>query len=438
MARKAGHIWFFFAKATLFIIVLGIFFIGQIIFYKQTVFYFWGNYIVLLLYTINLYFTNKIYQGFNFGSVDWQEIFLSWVLSLILTNILQYLMLSLLSNQLLSVIGFLVVFAIQLVLIIPTTLVIRKLYYRINPAQKAIVIYKNEGIAHEYCSIIEKHRDRFKISKIVAQDEPLEALFHQIEEAESVFILDLDEEYRETILEYCYMHNKRIYIQPTFSGVMLYTASTAWISNTPMFLPKNPMLDPVQLFFKRCMDIVISLVAIILASWLMLIIWAAIRIEDHGPAIYKQTRVTKDGKLFTLYKFRSMKPDAEADGVPRLASKDDIRITATGRILRKTRLDELPQFFNVLSGKMSLVGPRPERPEIAKEYEEKYPYFSIRTKIKAGITGYAQIYGKYSTAPDEKLFLDVIYIEKFSIWQDIKLLLQTLRVILIPTGAEGL
>jgi exopolysaccharide biosynthesis polyprenyl glycosylphosphotransferase len=308
----------------------------------------------------------------------------------------------------------------------------------LHPAQKAVIIYANEENAQEYRTIVEKHSKKFIINHIICQSEPWETVLDRIADSESVFLINVDETRREQLLEYCFLHNKRAYIQPTFSGVLINKADISWISNTPMFLPKNPMLDPVQQFFKRCMDITISLPAIILTSWLMLIILIAIRINDRGPAIYKQTRVTKDGNLFTLYKFRSMKPDAEADGVPRLADKDDIRVTTIGRVLRRTRLDELPQFFNVLSGKMSLVGPRPERPEIAKEYEEKYPYFSFRTKIKAGITGYAQIYGKYSTAPDEKLFLVIIYIEKFSIWQDMKLLLQTLRVILIPSSAEGL
>ena len=132
-----------------------------------------------------------------------------------------------------------------------------------------------------------------------------------------------------------------------------------------------------------------------------------------------------------------MRPDAEDDGVPRLTSRDDVRITPVGRIIRRSRIDELPQLFNVLSGAMSLVGPRPERPEIAKQYEEIYPNFSLRTKVKAGITGFAQIYGRYNTAPEEKLFLDIMYIERFSIWQDIKLMLQTLKVVLSPSSAEG-
>jgi len=248
----------------------------------------------------------------------------------------------------------------------------------------------------------------------------------------------VDEKTLEKLLEFCFLHNKRTYILPTFSGVLLNTAGISWISNTPMFLPKSPVPDLGPRLIKRGMDIFISLLTIVLLSWLMLLTWVIVFLYDRNPAIYKQVRVTRGGKKFTIYKFRSMRPDAEDDGVPRLTSKDDDRITPFGRFIRRTRIDELPQLVNVLSGAMSLVGPRPERPEIAKQYEEMYPNFSLRTKVKAGITGFAQIYGRYNTAPDEKLLLDIMYIETFSIWQDVKLLLQTLKVVFLSSGTEGI
>ena len=189
---------------------------------------------------------------------------------------------------------------------------------------------------------------------------------------------------------------------------------------------------------KRLMDIVISLVGIIIFGLLMLVVWIVIRLYDKHPAIYKQVRVTRGGRHFTLYKFRSMRPNAEDDGVPRLTAKDDDRITPFGRFIRRTRFDELPQLFNVLSGAMSIVGPRPERPEIAKQYEEIYPNFAFRTKVKAGLTGFAQIYGRYNTAPEEKLFLDIMYIETFSILEDIKLILQTVKVVFQGESTEGI
>jgi len=438
MVRRFGNIWFFLAKAGLFIVMLSVFFIGQNLYYEQTIFYFWGNYVVLLLYAASLYFTCKIYQGFHFGNADWQSIILSWVLCLIITNALEYLQLSLLQSRMLPVGGLCVILAVQLALITPITYLIDKLYYSLHPAHRAIIIYGEEKKAAEYSDLIEKHHRKYLVGSVISQDMQADAIKRQIRETESVFLIGVSNSFRESLLEYCFLHDKRVYILPLFSDALLNTAEIAWVSNSPMFLLSSPALDPAARLIKRCMDVIVSLLAIVLLSWLMLIIWIAIRLYDRSPAIYKQIRVTKGGKNFTLYKFRSMRPDAESDGVPRMTAHDDKRVTPVGRVIRRTRFDELPQFFNVLNGSMSLVGPRPERPEIAKQYEDKYPSFSLRTKMKAGITGYAQIYGKYDLPPDEKLVLDIMYIERFSIWQDIKLMLQTLKVILIPTSTEGI
>jgi len=438
MVSKAGNIFLSTAKAILFLVVLVAFFLGQNIFYTETVFYFRGNFAVLMIYAANLYFTSRIYHGFSFGSSDLHEIILSWIFCLLLTNAIQYFVLALIPYELLPVTGFLIVFLVQIALVIPLILILEKLYYRFNPAQVAIIIYGREKKAREYQSIIKKHRKRYKISRIVSHDEAENMMKNYIDKSESVFFLDVNESIRDRLLEYCYLKNKRTYILPTFSGVLINAAGISWISNTPMFLPKSPEPDFGTRLIKRLMDIVISAITIIALGWLMIITWAIVRFYDHAPAIYKQTRLTKGGRHFTIYKFRSMRPDAEDDGIPRLTSRDDDRITPVGRFIRMTRIDELPQLFNVLSGSMSLVGPRPERPEIAKQYEEIYPNFAFRTKAKAGITGFAQIYGQYNTAPEEKLFLDIMYIETLSIWQDCKLLLQTLKVVFKKSSTEGI
>jgi len=437
VTQKYGNVFLSMAKGLLFLMIIAMFFIGQNVFYAETIFYYWGNYIVLLIYSANLYFTNRIYQGFGFGSTALHEIILSWIFCLALANGLQYLMLSLLSETLLPITGFLILFTAQIIVVIPLTILINTLHYRLNPAQVAIIIYGTKERAQEYLTLINEHKKHYTVRKSVSQDEPIETLKCHIENSESIFFLDVEESIKETLLEFCFLQDKRTYILPTFTGVLIKTAVISWISNTPMFLPKSPKPDIGTRLVKRIMDIIISSIAIILSSPIMLITWIAIRAYDKAPAIYKQTRVTLGGRHFTIYKFRSMRPNAEDDGVPRLTSKDDDRITPIGRVIRKTRLDELPQFFNVLMGSMSVVGPRPERPEIAKQYEEIYPNFAFRTKVKAGITGFAQIYGRYNTAPDYKLFLDIIYIETLSIWQDAKLILQTMKVIFMPSSTEG-
>ena len=169
----------------------------------------------------------------------------------------------------------------------------------------------------------------------------------------------------------------------------------------------------------------------------MIIVALLIKLYDGGPALFKQKRLTIDGKVFEVYKFRSMIVDAEKDGVARLASKNDNRITPIGKFIRAVRLDELPQLLNILKGDMSIVGPRPERPEIAEEYMKDMPEFAYRLKVKAGLTGYAQILGKYNTTPRDKLLLDMMYIEKYSLFLDIKLMLMTIKILFMSESTEG-
>ena len=191
-----------------------------------------------------------------------------------------------------------------------------------------------------------------------------------------------------------------------------------------------------QRFVKRFVDIVVSAIGIVITSPLMLIIALIIKLYDKGPVFYRQIRLTRGGKMFMIYKFRSMKIDAEVEGA-QLANKNDSRVTPVGKVLRNLHLDELPQLFNVFVGDMSMVGPRPERPEIFLKYEESIPEFDFRLKVKAGLTGYAQVYGKYNTTPIDKLKLDLTYIQQYSCWLDIKLMLLTFRIIFRKESSEG-
>ena len=438
MINKTGNFILFMIKAILVFAVLAMFFIGQRLFYEQVDYFFWGYNIITMLYAGSLYLISRIYNGFNFGNVSLQEIILSWALTLIVANIFQYFVLSLLVFNMIPVGGMMIITVAQMAFVIPMTILINKLYYRMNPAHKAIMIYGTKDKLDEYCSIVTMQRNKFKVEHVVSQDEETGRLLDIVDRSESVFFLNVDERKQDWLFEYCYLHNKHAYILPTFSNILINTASTMWLSNTPVFSLKKPEPDMGTQLIKRLIDIIISLLGIVIFGIPMFIVWVIVRLYDKHPAIYKQVRVTKGGRLFTLYKFRSMRPDAEDDGVPRLTSKEDDRITPFGRFIRRTRLDELPQLFNVLSGAMSLVGPRPERPEIAKQYEEIYPNFAFRTKVKAGITGFAQVYGRYNTAPEEKLFLDIMYIETFSILEDIKLILQTVRVVFQGESTEGI
>ena len=222
------------------------------------------------------------------------------------------------------------------------------------------------------------------------------------------------------------------------SDIIIRGADDIRLFDTPLLLCRNYGLDFEQRFIKRIFDIVFSLAALVPAAPFMLISALAIKLYDGGPVLYKQKRLTLDDKEFYVYKFRSMIVDAEKDGRPRLASDEDDRITPVGKVLRKFRIDEFPQLLNILKGDMSVVGPRPERPELAKEYEKQMPEFEFRLKVKAGLTGYAQVTGVYDTSPYDKLKMDLMYIENFSLRLDIQIIMMTLKTMLFPpkTNAE--
>lgn len=437
MKRKIGSFAFFLSKAILFLAIPAVFFFGHRYFYVETLFFNMGNYVLLLLYTAILYLAGRVYNGFDFGNASIQEIIVSWILNLIIINTFQYFILSLMAEGLLPLRGFLVILAVQVVFVVPSSLLINALHSYLKPALETLVIYGDNEKLRIYKLLIAKQRNKLKVVDTISQHKRTGSLLDAINKVEAVLFLDMEETQLEGLLEYCYLNEKQTFIVPTFSRVLYHTAGTIWLSNTPVFSMTKVKPDTSLLFIKRLIDIVVSLIAIIISSPLMVIIWLAVRLHDNHPAIYKQERVTKNGKIFKMYKFRSMKPDSEGDEVPRLTVDDDPRITPVGRFIRSTRLDELPQLFNVLFGAMSIVGPRPEWAKTAQMYEEQYPVFALRTKVKAGITGFAQIYGRHNTAPEEKILLDIMYIETFSILGDIKLMLQTVNVLFKPASNEG-
>ena len=206
--------------------------------------------------------------------------------------------------------------------------------------------------------------------------------------------------------------------------------------DTPLFLLRNNGIPADRLFFKRLMDIVSALAGCVLLSPILIIVAAAVKLYDGGPVLYTQERLTRDGRIFKMYKFRSMRVDAEKYGA-RLAAKGDPRITPVGRVIRQLHVDELPQLFNILKGDMSLVGQRPEREQIAKVYEENMPEFRLRLKVKAGLTGYAQVYGQYNSTPYDKLKLDLIYIANYTLFLDVKIILLTLKILFVRENTEG-
>ena len=254
---------------------------------------------------------------------------------------------------------------------------------------------------------------------------------------EAVIIGDIESTDRNHIMKFCFEKGIRAYMLPKISDIILRGSDDIHLFDTPLLLARNNGFSFEQKVMKRITDIAFSIILIVLTSPIMLITAIAIKLYDGGSPIHQQTRLTMGGKEFNVYKFRSMVMDAEKDGIARLAAEGDVRVTPIGKIIRRTRIDELPQLFNILRGDMSLVGPRPERPQIAAEYRTYMPEFDYRLKVKGGLTGFAQIYGKYNTTPYDKLKLDLMYIENYSLRLDFKLILMTIKVVFMKESTEG-
>jgi lipopolysaccharide/colanic/teichoic acid biosynthesis glycosyltransferase len=226
---------------------------------------------------------------------------------------------------------------------------------------------------------------------------------------------------------------KNVYFNPSMADVIERNATHVILDDVSLLNISSKGLSVEQKFLKRLFDVVLSALALVITSPFVLISAAAIKLEDGGKVFFKQNRATRDGKIFSVYKLRTMKENVENY----LALEHDDRITRVGRVLRRFRIDEIPQFLNVLKGDMSIVGPRPEMLVNIFNYTSTMPEFEYRLRVKAGITGYAQIAGKYNTSPRDKLVLDLMYIEEYSLWLDIKLLFQTLIVIFKKDSTEG-
>ena len=284
---------------------------------------------------------------------------------------------------------------------------------------------------------INTREDKYNICATVDIRKGMDYVFAQIQKYEAVIIGDIESGDRNHIMKYCFENGIRAYMLPKISDIILRGSDDIHLFDTPLLLARNNGFSFEQKVMKRITDIVFSIILIVLTSPIMLVTAICIKLYDGGSPIHQQTRLTMGGKEFDVYKFRSMVMDAEKDGIARLAAEGDVRVTPIGKIIRRTRIDELPQLFNILKGDMSLVGPRPERPQIAAEYREYMPEFDYRLKVKGGLTGFAQIYGKYNTTPYDKLKLDLMYIENYSLRLDFKLILMTIKVVFMKESTEG-
>ncbi len=258
-------------------------------------------------------------------------------------------------------------------------------------------------------------------------------LYAKMEGYANIFISEVPIAVRKRLIEFSYGHNKNILFTPEINDIVEYSCEYRMFNDTLILSSPKKVLSLSERVIKRTMDIVGSLILLVLSSPLFLIATIMIKCDDGGRVFFTQTRATKDGKPFRIFKFRTM---VENDATTPMI-ENDTRITRAGNFLRRTRIDEIPQFLNVLIGDMSLVGPRPEQLVYLHGFDQNYPEYEYRLRVKAGMTGFAQIEGKYNTTNKEKLILDLMYIQSYSLWLDLKLILQTLLVMLKEDSTEG-
>lgn len=401
---------------------------------------FWqkGHWLLILLYFALLTLFSQTYGGTRIGYLKATDVFFSQFFALLCVNIISYIQLSLMALTLLRPSYMLWAAAVQLAIAAVWTILCQKVYQRLFPPRKLLLIYGERPI-QDIMGKFASRPDKYDIVKSMNLTEGLPAIYDEITAGYGGIVLwDIPTSVRNDLLKYCYSKYIRVYLMPKISDVIIRGADPVHLFDTPIFLTREYSTTIEQRIVKRLIDVVCSLILIVLASPFMLITALAVKLYDHGPVLYKQVRCTTGGKEFKILKFRSMRVDAEKDGVARLASQNDSRITPVGKFIRKVRLDELPQLFNILKGEMSFIGPRPERPEIIKQYMEDMPEFAFRMKMKAGLAGYAQVYGKYNTTPYDKLKLDLFYIENYTVWLDLKLMLLTLKILFKPESTEGI
>jgi len=409
---------------------------------ELTNFWFKGHLLEIAIYAFVLYLLSVMYGGMRLGYLKNTEVIFSQVFATLMANVFIYGELSVMAFQLFVPDVFILMTLEQIVIVIVYINVANRLYRFIFPPRKLLLIHGNRPI-ESICNKFESRKDKYVVTKTVSVEEGVDVVEETILRAyedgtcNAVVLGDICVEDRMPLLKFCYGHAIRVYLLPKITDVILMGAEELHVFDTPLLLTREYSLTMEQRFIKRAIDILCALGLLILTSPFMLITAIAVKLYDGGPVLYKQVRCTQDRKEFYIMKFRSMRMDAEKDGVARLAQKNDSRITPIGKVIRKCRIDELPQLINILKGEMSFIGPRPERPEIIAQYMEIMPEFAYRMKVKAGLAGFAQVYGKYNTSPYDKLKLDLTYIENYSVWLDIKLMLLTLKIVFWPDSTEG-
>ena len=405
--------------------------------YAMFAFEYKGKYVLMGVYGLLTYLIFQNADCTMFGQLNRVDLIIGQMISLFLVNFITYLQLCLIGNALLSPGPMAKLFAIQSVIAILLIFAYTTLYHRVYAPHNMLLIFGNRnGIGLKIK--MDSRKDKYNITGLISAEEGYDAIVEQIPKYDAIILNDVAAPLRNDLLKFCYRFRVRTYVAPKLTDIMIRGAKNISLFDTPLLLVKGTGLTPAQRVGKRMMDIVLCSAALVVAAPVMALVAIAIKLEDGGPVLFKQKRLTRNNREFEILKFRSMIVDAEKYAGAVLATDNDPRITKVGKFIRATRLDELPQILNILKGDMSIVGPRPERKVIADEYCKEIPEFPYRLKVRGGLTGYAQIYGKYNTSAYDKLRLDLMYIENYSFLLDIKLIILTLRIIFSKESTEGI
>lgn len=395
-----------------------------------------GKFVLMGVYVLLCMVVFRNTDGFTFGDVRRLEVALAQWIALMIINVITYLQLCLIANVMITPVPVMILTAAEAIAVIPVVYLfhgLNQLLY--TPHDMLMIVGNREAVTLKLK--MDSRRDKYLVKKMISTDVGYEALCREILQYESVILNDISAQMRNDILKFCYQQDIRVYAVPKLTDILMRGADEVTNFDTPLVAISGGGLTQIQRALKRMLDIVLCLIAMIFAAPIMAVVALAIKLDDGGPVFYKQKRATVGGKEFDILKFRSMIVNAEKEGKSIPATGEDPRITKVGRVIRACRVDELPQILNILKGDMSIVGPRPERIEHVEAYSREIPEFGYRLKVKGGLTGYAQIYGKYNTSAYDKLRLDLMYIENYSIFLDIKLIIMTLRILLKKESTEG-
>lgn len=400
----------------------------------------YGDYMVIgffcALYTVFVH----LYGGFDLLTSRVSELIYSHVISLAMTGFFMFVVLWMLIRAYVPhILPLLLCLAVCAAFSTLWSLIASRMTDKIVPAKKTVLIYDNKEAYKNGVQIAKTQRNRLEMVGEAEASRPLDVLEAQLRDtgAEAVLLCGIASSRRNDILKYCIDHDILAYVRPNIGDLLISNGQNLRMNHLPVLLCQRAAPSVFYLGFKRLMDILISGAALILTSPFMLATAIAIKAYDGGPVMFTQKRMTLNRKEFVIHKFRSMKVDADKGGKGIVTMQNDDRITPVGKFIRACRLDELPQLYDIFIGNMTIVGPRPERLETIELYEKDMPEFGLRLQVKAGLTGYAQVYGKANTSPYDKLQMDLMYIGEQGVLTDLKIILATIKILFMPESTEG-